>query len=36
LRLKEVGAFEAQSFFLNPDFKCKINFHLQQNAANLF
>jgi hypothetical protein len=27
LRLKEVGAFEEQTFFWKPHFKCKINFH---------
>jgi hypothetical protein len=27
LRLKEVGAFEEQTFFWKPQFKCKINFH---------
>ena len=27
LRLKEVGAFEAQIFFWKPHFKCKTNFH---------
>jgi hypothetical protein len=27
LRLKEVGAFEEQTFFWKPQFKFKINFH---------
>jgi hypothetical protein len=27
LRLKEVGAFEAQIFFWKPHFKCKTIFH---------
>ena len=27
LRLKKVGAFEVQTFFWKPHFKCKLNFH---------
>jgi len=36
LWLKESGDFEAQTYFLKPHPKCKINFHQNQNAAILF